>query len=420
MKNTLLLGIVIIIFIFFIIYIVRRKLINNKPIIEPSQIYNNEQPIENPKEQKIENPKEQKIENPKEQKIENPKEQKIENPRENTREQQFVQINFGEDLMMRFFQPINIIQTKPKPNQIIPEKTPDQSTDEYFNTLVKHEDNPQNVHNTEINKILKKKYDRIIELNDIKLSTLDEDVVRDIRNQTQKEIMENVIKYLDYQKDSDKNIQKSKTKKMKQKNYHLEKKKVEMLLEKIAQGNLITSFSSEPIREDDILTNVWMRIHADDNKENQQSLKISLYDQLFDSVVKKSNTIHVMEEMFSNHLQRSNNPIADKYNPVCINGRTSRVLSCFTLLDNDLILSQPEKDYNEIANEAYQKTSHLVNQAYLDHPEMQNDNDLESDANKKFEIYIKDLVSETLTKEYKDLLSDKKLETLIKSAQAGI
>lgn len=326
-------------------------------------------------------------------------------------QENFEQIGSG---ILNGFTPANFEpQQQSQPSSNVETKNPH----DYYKSLEKHEIDPQNVHTPEINKLLSIKYHKLLELNGKDL--ISDDVIEMVRAQVLAEVLDGAEKYIHTLSDTTahKNIK---------------MRRIALVLSKIREGNTISSISlTNPPREDDILTAVWLRIHSDDNKEVQKELHIALYDALLDCAPKKDRNHLILNDLIEIVDGHNVSALERKYMPVCINGRVARILGCLTILDRCPELSVPEKDYNEIANEAYAKAERIFTKAFdefvhtppiselynRDESTLSN-NELE--AVKRFEKYVKDNISISLTNDYGAILSATKLAKLISSAQAAI
>lgn len=301
----------------------------------------------------------------------------------------------------------------PQPSSNVETKNPH----DYYKSLEKHEVDPQNVHTPEINKLLSIKYHKLLELNGKDL--ISDDVIEMVRAQVLAEVLDGAEKYIHTLSDTTahKNIK---------------MRRIALVLSKIREGNTISSISlTNPPREDDILTAVWLRIHSDDNKEVQKELHIALYDALLDCAPKKDRNHLILNDLIEIVDGHNVSALERKYMPVCINGRVARILGCLTILDRCPELSVPEKDYNEIANEAYAKAERIFTKAFdefvhtppiseLYNRDESTLSDSELEVVKMFEKYVKDNISISLTNDYGAILSATKLAKLISSAQAAI
>lgn len=186
-----------------------------------------------------------------------------------------------------------------------------------------------------------------------------------------------------------------------------------------------------------ILSQVWTRLHAHDNKENIDKLKESLLDQLLDC------SMEIPEEQLNLLVQRAilmgqnideifENFI--KYKPICPVGMANRFMQVFTLLDADPVLSTPVKDKQEYMNEAL-TTSYAVLQECFTSFKMDDVsktseelyNSLESDLTseeldivRRFEKYVKLKIRSKLTNDYGGILSIQTLHEIIDIAESGI
>jgi len=115
---------------------------------------------------------------------------------------------------------------------------------------------------------------------------------------------------------------------------------------------------------------------------------------------------------------------------VCINGRVGRILSTFTLLDADSILSSPEMDDKELFNEAYVKANKVLEIALDTH-----DNPVIRDLYSKpedtlnmqeqlivnrFRERAKSEIAKTLKADYENLIDEKSLYTIINNSVSVI
>ena len=159
-------------------------------------------------------------------------------------------------------------------------------------------------------------------------------------------------------------------------------------------------------------------------------MKIALIDQLLDCYIKPNpNELNIFDIIHAFH-PRTNlpaDPLLDKLNLACINGRVGRIISALSLLDNDPILNSPEIDEKEIANIAYMKASSILKEE-LKTENMENiyTKDVDQLTNEerenlnKFEKNVKDKIENTLLKEYKDIISNDQLTNIIKKSQLGV
>ncbi len=279
----------------------------------------------------------------------------------------------------------------------------------YYDKLEKHANDSQNVHDSSIVKLLRKKYERLTELckldDSFKELQLTEMELNEMRTRTAFLQIEEAIRKLSANKAA----------------------KCRILLGEIRKGHTITSVSDSGVREDWILTLVWERIHHPENLENREKLIESLLDQFLESVKKRAPIVDATLRVLGI------NPVQEKYYTVCINGRVGHVLASLTLLDSDSILREPEKDETEIANLAYYKASNIVDTSLKEwkhnykarpiHEIYQNTSeldDVEEKIVKEFEKYCRTEIEKELKKEYSGMISNAKLTEIIGKAQAGI
>ena len=337
----------------------------------------------------------------------------------------------------QLFNPNIIPQVEPPATK---KRAKDENIDTYYNNLEKHSDSSQNVHDSQINKYLTRKYSRLLELNNEIEETKIDGITADELYDSKK-----VHTFIQIQKVAECYIQKDLDNKIINKGEaRIRRKKINLILEMIRNSNTLTSIDPNynEIHEDDILMHVWTRIHHPSNKEYRDSLEISLVDELLDGVEEKTE-VHEMVDNILGHLmgtqnQHHDDPFLNKYGTVCINGRAGRMLSCFTLLDADEILQEPEKDLNEVANEAYSKVPLILKQQYQsykiqnptlkdknieklyncpDHSKMTNSEIIEVE---RFEKHVKDIIDKTLREDYRGIVPIGKFNEIIQNAFAGI
>lgn len=295
------------------------------------------------------------------------------------------------------------------------EMVPDRGLDYYEESAKKnHNNDGQNSHNSQIVRELKKRWDRLVELNDLKL---DEDVNHELLCMTTiatafREITSHVA-----------NLTMS----------DLDNNKIQKVIDVAKKGGTYGGFSSENddgTKEDWILTLVWMRIHTSSNDKTRVQLLTAFVDQLKDA----GKEIHPIEATLLNHLVNAvglgglNQNDADRgIGTECIQGRISRYFQTFTHLDSDELLASPMKDDKEYENEAFIK-SHRILQQELEKSNMQElydrqESELDIDEQKtlsEFKQKVQDRMRSTLTDDYRNLIPAANLETMIIKCIAGV
>lgn len=308
----------------------------------------------------------------------------------------------------------------------------------YYTKLEKHDNNPQNTHDHQVLKYLKRKWRRILQLapklevdpnlgltryqfRRLQVDTVFMEVRRELESYCQRRKEQYLAK-----NEPDKSM--------------LFHDCVEMVLKEIYKGQTIISISynNKPVREDVVLTEVWRRIHHPDNKANCATMVVSLLDQLFSCTERRTTAINelvrlvVPEVHIEEHIPENEN--ADNYHILCINGRVDRMISCLTLQDADPILAEPEKDSSELANEAYLKAYNILEkmQGEWQSPEgarpfkeiMDTPDNKLTLAEKKiiddYRVAVKKQIENVLKKDYKDLTDPEELNKIIIKAQAGV
>lgn len=158
---------------------------------------------------------------------------------------------------------------------------------------------------------------------------------------------------------------------------------------------------------DDILINVWKRIHSPENENKKDELQAAFFDSIADSM--------------------ENNHYGTQKNMVCLVGRCNRILQTFTLLDNDANLSKPIKTKEILKNEIFSKSYKIIQDELKKLPEatanvyngISNSDDQEIQRQiGEFESKLK-IEIENISKEYPDT-DPKILEPIINDAKSGI
>lgn len=239
----------------------------------------------------------------------------------------------------------------------------------YFNETPVHND-PQNVHESEVNKFYKNKFDMIKQKNS--------DEKKAVKDSLPMHIL---------------NIPNPEKKVRAQKTY------LSML-----SNNPISSLGST---ETEVLDQVWNRIHSDENSDRKTELINSLMDQLADATEKTYD---------------------DKYHVVCTSGKCLRVLDSLTLLDSDKLISSPAKTKEIIRKEIFESASKYLDK-YLEKNERLNELynkpeiDLNGAENLEVTKFVEDLKTsfrKKIKKEYRNSgISEEVIETVLVEADAG-
>ena len=241
---------------------------------------------------------------------------------------------------------------------------------------------PQNVHESQVNNDLARIYHQILKRNETE-NILFHDEMND--PQALKEIRD----YMNNRQwSSDK-----------------QRQRAFRTLDKIAEGNWITNLNA---RENEVLSEVWHRMNSPQNEDNRDNLRDSLMDSLADCVESGYN--------------------GQDYQ-VCASGRMGRVLGSLTLLDNDQNIGQPIKTAEILRNEIFAKSYQIIQdslkatdaetaRAYngvLEAPAPDVDAKLAA-----FESNLKSRIETELRNEYDGKVDKKVLDNLIADAQAGV
>lgn len=175
-------------------------------------------------------------------------------------------------------------------------------------------------------------------------------------------------------------------------------------INKMAEGNFISTLNA---KENEILGNVWNRVNSAENMENRDGLRSSLMDSLSECVERGYN--------------------GGDYQ-VCASGRTARVLGAMTLLDTNESISTPMKTAEILRNEVFSKSYKIIQDALKetdDETARGYNGALESPAPDveykvgQFVEAVKGRIAETLRADYADV-DPGVIDNLIKDAQAGV
>lgn len=300
---------------------------------------------------------------------------------------------------------------------------------EFFENIQQHGNDSQNVHDPLIRKDITNKLLKIIEYNTKRYGLLEnraqevgmttEQYTMSKMINTTHEIIRRSIAYFNSQileLTGDAVIEKRQQMDI---NLH----KIGIVLEKVSAGYPIVMSNGHTYREDFILNHVWDRINDEENIQHKEQLQIALIDNIIDCAYKVGN---ILDPQLAQVVQLI---MGDTYTVHCINGRVARFITSLILLDVDPIISKPEMDAKEIANEAYSKAYAILNNEL----DIQNDQiqtwfstketDLTPDQLtivKELEQHIKGKIADVLKADYKDILDSSELDIIITKAQAGI
>lgn len=264
----------------------------------------------------------------------------------------------------------------------------EQMRDNYF---AEHDirNDPQNVHESQVNKDMARIYQNIIS-----------------RNRVENELMAPAISGTQREGDAQKNISAVRDY---AKTFKFEnpkgKDRALKTIEVMSRGNWISSLNA---RESEVLSNVWQRTGSAENEQNRASLRGALMNSLADCIEDGYN---------GNEYQ------------VCISGRVGRVLGSMTLLDADENISEPIKTAEILRNEVFSKSYKIIQDALKETDEETArgyNGALESPAPevetkvRVFEDQLRTRIENTLRADYGDKVEQKVLENLIEDAKAGV
>lgn len=326
-----------------------------------------------------------------------------------------------------------------------------------------HANDPQNTHDPTVIKILKDKYNRLIELNKdnkeyeqakqaLKSDGISDEVIEiNAINQTFIEIEQFLNSYIKERiKDEASKIETTENKEIKIKEINdkwiLYKDKVLAVLKEAKKGNEISTITTmsngieRSVHENVILYNVWTRFYHNDNSDNLKALQVSLLDNMEDAVRERSISETELQDGLNGiaaFLGLNNaRPLTDfekKYNVQCINGRVSRYLNSFVVRDKDEILSKPILDEKEIGNLIYLQTSRWIFDGMKEFSELnklpsnkpiedlygedyENLNEEELAYVKKLEQHIKSKIEKRIRDDYGHFIKYTELREIIRKA----
>jgi len=232
----------------------------------------------------------------------------------------------------------------------------------YFNEIERVPVNTQNVHDSQVNRDIIKSYEKIKQYNQLDMANNRKVNLESCKDFIKTNGSENANK----------------------------------VLKKIMEKNLISNLNA---REDDILLEIWKRIHSPVNKENINSLKIALLDALENSV--EHGTV------------------------VCAQGRTSRLIASLALIDKDPELGVTKTQ--DILNvEALSKASTILQNELtslsLNNPSLYDkyNNSVDDEETQQLIIGIKNKIRMDLETNYKNIIPADKLEHLLQECYAGV
>lgn len=281
--------------------------------------------------------------------------------------------------------------------------------DQHYASLESHSNDPQNSHDHMILEGLRKKYKRLLELEEPMLSVDNIDkkeMIKMLENQTLGEI-----------------------KVMAEKHKH--KALILRTLAIVSKANSISSLdSANPTTELAVLTLVWKRIHHPTNAvldKDKTSFCAKMEDMMMcmlaDCVEKKNPGINAADLVINVLVGNANSN-----GLVCIGGRVSRMLCVLTNLDRDPILAEPEKDLREYENQMMYKAAQIIKDEIKNNEEFKRlycqVEDFLSEEEltqlRKMESDLKDKMGSILWDEYVALMPQDSLLNMIEKARSGV
>ncbi len=297
------------------------------------------------------------------------------------------------------------------------EETPTTHGADYYETIQRdnHADDTQNVHDSTVIKELKRRYDRLMELNQKALQIpteleghmTAEEYADTFCHSMFVELGNYCQSYFDPVTSSEKF------------------NKAHKVIETASKGSIFTGFIDE-IREDWILAHVWYRIHSDENTSQKEQLLNALMDQLQDAgKYAIANPITQVIRTIAG-LPPTNQP---ELTTECTTGRIGRYFQTFTLLDADPILQRPIMDEKEYENEAFAKSYKILCKTIDETPGMDllyhnpDENALSQEDRVRLDEMkesARKAIAKTIQNDYDGIISSDKLDRIIEKCIAGV
>lgn len=257
-----------------------------------------------------------------------------------------------------------------------------------FEAVQTHANDSQNVHDKQVLTCLKKKFKRLVHLYSV------DNKITDIDSKLP-EFYEEIEAAIPAQ----------------------HKKNVKTVLTQVKAGAQTSSIPDEiveiddkaitvPAKENYILYLIWNRIKSPDNDKNRDDLIEMLFNQLNDCIMPASTRIPIIEDLLTPGGMH------------CINGRIGRMISTLTLLDNDPVLQEPEKDIAEIRNIMFMRAAAIRNQelAAMEIKQPGFKEKYDADDTLEFDIQVRNKISTTLLDEFKGQVPTKDMREIINDA----
>jgi hypothetical protein len=308
---------------------------------------------------------------------------------------------------------LNIRHTQ---NRLTPvQEAPETHGTEYYENIQynNHADDNQNVHDSTVIKELKRRYDRLMELNqkalnvpaELKSMMTDDEYINEFCNSVFIELGNYCQSYFDTDNEKFNKAQK--------------------VIETARVGSIFNGFIEE-IREDWILAHVWYRINSEENRSQKEQLLNALMDQLQDAGK------YIIPNHFT-QIIRTISGIPPTNQPElateCTTGRIGRYFQTFTLLDVDPILQSPIMDEKEYENEAYSKSYNILIKTIdsipgadllYHNPDESTLSPEQLDILSSLKDSARKAIAETIREDYDGIIPVEKLDRLIESCVAGV
>jgi hypothetical protein len=172
---------------------------------------------------------------------------------------------------------------------------------------------------------------------------------------------------------------------------------IQDVLEVFKKENEITSLNNgdgTAVSDAEVLIRVWRRINQEANGEHIRDLESTLVQQLLDMIEEGATE------------------------PVCITGRISRLMSCFTLCDVDEELARPEQDTTTVSSEMFSRASRILDEAWKEEALAPWRDAL--NLPQEVLAQLRTRLETSLRAEYADLVSADELNTIIAQAIEAI
>lgn len=298
--------------------------------------------------------------------------------------------------------------------------------EEFVDRNIEHNDDRENVHESQVVRELRSRYQRLIELNGDIFEPPEE-----LAEFVTKEEMKNIIREQTYSQVSKVSIEK-----IGDDVQDIKVRKTDAVFNKLRNPSPIIALSTDfndlnPPTDEQLFLHVWHRIHSPDNLEKILELETAIVDQIVDC-----GKIGTSPNLLANRIRRfagiPEENEDDVVTTVCPQGRAARLLQTFTFIDADPLLSKPIMDEAEYRNEAFSKSYRILQNELKSYTastnpinELYESMDDEVSATdiveiEKFKNHVKEKIRTALEEDYDGLLPEDKINSIVEAAQLGV